>query len=401
MNLFGQVSLVRDAVVAVTTMDIIDFAKTTASIESDFLIHQIPLITMNLILQHKITLNSLFTFLEFSIFTKKRISTFMKVLKILKKELQVAYENMMRKQKIEIHLLNLERRIKAYEKEAARLLRLVDLEEENYHKLEKLNLRALFFKVLGTKEKELEKERQDYLMSFLKYQSSVKNLESLRFEKEVLTKQLSSLHNAEKIFNTKFAKKGNQLEANLSTKNKQKLKAVDLRLLNHEARIKELREAVKAGKKAETTLMRLIHDLSNITQWGNSNIVRRNDRIRGRGQHSSPTKRRFVNQSKKDAQKANILLEHFETEIQDIQKHFKIDYRNYIKSFEDFLDIFYDNLITDWIVKKNLKNSTFAIQTVHDKVSRIMAMLNKEIDKTKAFIKEENLIRKQIILESD
>ena len=319
----------------------------------------------------------------------------------LKKELQEAYENMMRKQKIEIHLINLERRIKAYEKEAARLLRLVDQEEENYHKLEKLNLRALFFKVLGTKEKELEKERQDYLMSFLKYQSSVKNLESLRFEKEVLTKQLSGLHNAEKIFNKKFAKGGNRLEAHLSAKGKQKLKAVDLRLLNHEARIKELREAVKAGKKAETTLMRLIHDLSNINQWGNSNIAKRNDRISGRGRSASPTKKRFVTQSKKDAQKANILLEHFETEIQDIQKHFKIDYRNYIKSFEDFLDIFYDNLITDWIVKKNLKNSTFAIQTVHDKVSRIMAMLNKEIEKSKAFIKEENLIRKQIILESE
>ena len=319
----------------------------------------------------------------------------------LKKELQVAYENMMRKQKIEIHLINLERRIKAYEKESQRLLRFVEKEEEDYHKLEKLNLRALFYKVLGEKEKELEKERQDYLMAFLKYQSSVKNLESLLFEKEVLTKQLSSLHNAEKEFNKKFAKGGSRLEASLSASGRKKINAVDLRMLNHEARIRELREAVKAGNKSETMLLRLVHDLTNITQWGNSHIAKRNKKISGQGRNSSPTKRRFVTQSKKDAQKANILLEHFETEIQDIQKHFKIDYRNYIKSFEDFLDIFYDNLITDWIVKKNLKNTTFAIQTVHDKVVRIIAMLEKEIEKTKTFIKEENLLRQQIILEEE
>jgi len=319
----------------------------------------------------------------------------------IKKQLKTAFQNMMRKQKIEIHLINLERRIKAYEKEADRLFRIVEKEEEDYHKLERMNLHALFFKFLGTKEKELEKERQDYLMAVLKYQSSVKNLETLQFEKEVLTRQLSSLHNAEDDFNILYAKNGHLLEAKItaSSKVKTKLKSLDLRVLNHEARIVELREAVKAGGRAETILMRLVGDLSSITQWGNSSISNRNKKIYGQGNTSSVAKKRFVNQSRKDANKANILLEHFETEIQDIQKHFKIDYRNYIKSFEDFMDIFYDNLITDWIVKKNVKNTSFAIQTIHDKVVRILAMLNKEIEKTKLFIKEEKLLRKQILLE--
>ena len=322
-------------------------------------------------------------------------------MKNIKKELQIAYQNMMRKQKIEIHLVNLERRIKAYEKESLRLLRIVEKEEEDYHKLERLNLQSLFSRVLGNQEKALEKERQDYLMAVLKYQSAVKNLDTLQFEKEVLTKQLSGLYNAEKEFETKFSKNETRLEAHLSAKTKTKLKAVDLRLLNHEARIRELREAVKAGKKAETTLLRLINDLSNITRWGNSFVDKKNAKIGGKGSNSSAGKRKFVSQSKKDAYKANVLLENFETEIQDIQKHFKIDYRNYIKSFEDFLELFYDNLITDWIVKKNLKNTSFAIQTVHDKVARILAMLDKEIEKSKVYIKEENLIRKQIILEDE
>ena len=322
-------------------------------------------------------------------------------MKNIKKDLKTAYQNMMRKQKIEIHLIHLKRRIKAYKKETERLLRAVEKEEEEYHKLERMNLQSLFQKIIGTKENELEKERQDYLMAVLKYQSYAKNLKSLIFEQEVLTKQLSSLHNAAQVFEQKFRINESRLETHLSPKAKQKVNAVDMRLLNHEARIKELREAVKAGEKAETTLLRLINDLSNITQWGNSFIAKKNAKISGSGKNISTKKRKFITQSKKDANKANILLENFETEIQDIQKHFKINYLNYIKSFEDFLVLFYDNLITDWIVKKNLKNTSFAIQTVHDKVARILAMLENEIEKSKGYIKEENLLRQQIILEDE
>jgi len=81
-----------------------------------------------------------------------------------------------------------------------------------------------------------------------------------------------------------------------------------------------------------------------------------------------------------------------------VYQQFKLDYRNYIKSFSNFLEIFYDNLITDWVVKKNIDNTMHAMENIHDKVTRIHVMLENEVVKTKEYITEEKAFRKEILI---
>lgn len=316
-----------------------------------------------------------------------------------KSELKLAYENMMRKKKIEIHLVNLEKRIKLQRMEVQRLSRITAEEEEDVHKLDKLGMQSLFQTILGNKQEALEKERQEYLMAVLQFQGAEKNLAALKYEKEILEKQLSGMFQAEVTFDNLFKKYEKVIFSQLNEKTKNKIKAIDLRILNHEERIVEIREAIKAGKKAEKVLTKIIEDLSEIKTWGNSILAKKKIKIYGGG-NSADAKKKFLYHAKNDAQKANILLEHFEIEILDIYKQFKLDYRQYIKSFTNFLEIFYDNLITDWIVKQDIKNTSYAIETIHDKVLRILAMLENEIVKTKEYIKEEKQIIKMLVANS-
>ncbi len=313
-----------------------------------------------------------------------------------KTALKIAYENMMRKKKIEIHLVNLGKRIQQQANEVKRLSRIMAEEEENIHRLDKLSMHSLFQTILGNKKEALEKERQEYLMAILQFQGAEKNLNALKYEKEILEKQLSGLFQAEITFDTLFSKFEKTIFHGLDETTKAKIKAIELRILNHEERIVEIREAIRAGKKAEKVLTKIIEDLAEIKTWGNTILAKKKIEIYGGG---SPTeaKKKFLYHAKNDAQKANILLEHFEIEILDIYKQFKLDYRQYLKSFHNFLEIFYDNLITDWIVKEDIKNTSYAIETIHDKVLRILAMLDNEIIKTKDYILEEKQIMKMII----
>ena len=96
-----------------------------------------------------------------------------------KTELKIAYENMMRNKKIEIHLVNLEKRIKLQENEVLHLSRIMAEEEEDIHKLDKVGMHSLFQTILGNKKEALEKERQEYLMAVLKFQGAEKNLAAL------------------------------------------------------------------------------------------------------------------------------------------------------------------------------------------------------------------------------
>ena len=316
-----------------------------------------------------------------------------------KTELKIAYENMMRKKKIEIHLMNLEKRIKLQENEVYHLSRIMAEEEEDIHQLDKLGMQSLFQTILGNKKEALEKERQEYLMAILKFKGAEKNLKALKYEKRILEKQLSALFQANITFEKLFDKLENTLFNQLHEKTKAKIKAADLRILNHEERIVEIREAIRAGKKAEKMLNKIIKDLAEIKTWGNPILAKKKIKIYGVGTPAD-AKKKFLYHAKLDAQKANILLEHFEIEILDIYKQFKLDYRQYIKSFTNFLEIFFDNLITDWIVKEDIKNTTYAIESIHDKVLRIIAMLDNEITKTKGYILEEKEIKKMIITKS-
>ena len=258
-----------------------------------------------------------------------------------KTELKLAYENMMRKKKIEIHLVNLEKRIKQQENEVQRLSRIREKEEDDVHNLDKLGMQSLFQMILGNKTEALEKERQEYLMAVLQFQGAEKNLAALQYEKEVLEKQLSGLFQAEMAFDNLFSQLEKTLSTRLDDKTKAKITAVDLRILNHEERIVEIREAIRAGKKAEKVLTKIIEDLAEVKTWGNSILAKNKIKIYGGGSPAD-AKKKFLYHAKHDAQKANMFLENFEIEILDIYKQFKLDYRTYVKSFTNFLEIFYD-----------------------------------------------------------
>lgn len=314
-----------------------------------------------------------------------------------KSELKLAYENMMRKKKIEIHLANLKKRTRLQKMEVNRLARIMSEEEGDVHKLEEVGIQSLFQIILGNKQEALEKERQEYLMAVLKFKGAEKKLVTLKYEKEVLEKQLIGLFQSEIKFNNLFKKYEKSISTLLDKKTK--IKAIDLIVLNYEEQIVEIREAIRVGKKAAFFLKKIIDDLSEVKTWGNTILAEKKQKIYGKG-NAEAAKKKFLYHAKSDAQKANILLEHFEIEILDIYKQFKLDYRQYIMSFTNFLDFFYDNLITDWIVKTNIKNTIHAIETIHDKVVRILAMLNNEILKTKDYIIEEKQIIKMIITSS-
>lgn len=82
---------------------------------------------------------------------------------------------------IEIKSLNYKVGVKA---------RQVDRELADVQKLEKMGLYRLFAKILKDKESQIEKERQEYLMVVLEYQSLSKELNLLIYEQNILKEKL-------------------------------------------------------------------------------------------------------------------------------------------------------------------------------------------------------------------
>ena len=303
----------------------------------------------------------------------------------IERQLRKLYEDIIAKEKIEIHLKNIDRLI-LQEEEALKVAELQTQKEgADITRLEGMSLYGIFKTILGTKEQELEKERQEYLQAYLKKNTIIDSLKSLKKEKEILLQSYSGKFNAKKQFDTLLAKKKKEIEIE-KPELAEMIIHFEGNIANHKSRIKELHQAVRAGKKTNKVLESILMSLDQIGKWGNSYgriPIGLRTKLKGNVQ-------RKINQANKN-------LQNFEKELFDLSDHYDHNYSRQINEIKDFVDQFLDSLITDWIVKKEIVHSANIVSNLIDKVTRIVGMLENEVDRTKAYITDEKTVQRKLI----
>jgi hypothetical protein len=144
---------------------------------------------------------------------------------------------------------------------------------------------------------------------------------------------------------------------------------IDYRMTVRRIELKEINEALKAGERARLKLIEIKNLLDKVEGWG----------AWGGTQYMSKySKTPFVDRARKTAVETRMELRKFEQELKDVYTnlHIKDDFT--IQAFDHFLGIFYDNLITDWIVRNNLRHTQNSISGTYAKVDRLMASLKHE-----------------------
>ncbi len=295
----------------------------------------------------------------------------------LKKELRKLYEDIISKEKIELHLKNIDRQLINKEAEQKRAKMQVQIEERDLKRLEQKGLYGVFQSILGNKEERIEKERQEYLQAYLKQQSIVNSLVELKKEKELLLKNYSSKFNTEEAFDKLVQQKVKEI-----TKDDPELGEgivhFEERIIRHRSKIKEIQQTIREGRKTIRMLSRILINLGKIEHWG-----------KGRSKRNATNRNRAKDRIKKDINIADNHLNKFEKELLDISDHYSMNYTQQLEATRGFLDALYDSLITDWVVKEKIENSSNVVRNFSDKILRIMSMLENEIDKTRNYIKEE------------
>lgn len=272
-----------------------------------------------------------------------------------------------------LHIISLTAELKELAKEEQRRYAELLKELDDVKRLEKLNLKSLFNRFLGDIKTRLDKERQEYLQAVLRHKSIEDKIQILEYEKELLQKSLFD--------HTTFEKKLAQLiikkEAKLKKKSTvffSKVKPFELHITQCKVKKDKYLRVLRLGERATKEVNGVISDLRHVSDWGKS--VRA---MQGKGKYSSMEKKFFIDKARSKVVRAQVYLSDFEKEaytlFHDYSDHLHLD------SFEEFLDDFLDNLITDWVVQQKIKHSKFAAETVKDKLSRILDSLQYELEK--------------------
>lgn len=290
-----------------------------------------------------------------------------------------------------------ESRLKEIDPEIARLrneLRPLELnmqkEFEDIEALEKLGMKTLFYKVLGSQQEQLEKERQDYLQASLKYDQVRKSLELLEFERNILIKKVGGLPAIEQRLNELSTQQEKEI-INMSGNASLEIKKIYSQIEAQQRMKIDISEAIKAGTKSLECIDAVVAGLQQAHNWGQWDMS-------GRNPMSNHLKYTAIDKAKDWAYEANRQLKVFEKDLMDVYHNIPDDFRLQLDSFNRFIDVFFDNLITDWIIQQKIYNALNNTLTIRDKVIRMIKTLELEGPKVDQSISELETQKKEYVL---
>lgn len=223
----------------------------------------------------------------------------------------------------------------------------LEKEKIDVEKLERISLTYLFYSLLGNREQQVEKERQELLSVQLIYQRTKDQVEYLEQEKEVLSSRIDKLAGTKSDYELALSEKEKFLQQSNQTVSRE-LFELSEELANLNSELKEITEAMAAGENVLPDLDQAIESLGSAENWGLWDML-------GGGFISGMIKHSHVDDARESVNNAQKKISRFKRELADVQKESEIQID--IGELATFADFFFDGLITDWVVQSKIEDS--------------------------------------------
>lgn len=270
-------------------------------------------------------------------------------------------------------------------KEGAYLLR-SEKELEDVKRLEKLGLKSLFNKVIGNLNEQIEKERQEYLLAVMKHKSIQEEIELLEYEKELLIKRYKKPGQLNEDLNKLVKKKEFMLKSH-DTKFSKELFKKESELGRYKLLEQKANRVKQKAEEAQKILNQILRELNDVMDWPPS----------GKATLSSYAKKKYIDKARTKSVQAKVRLEEFIEISIKLYKEEPIKYD--LSSFESFLDRFYNNLITDYVVKSQLERTISDVESTLNDLSRALNVIDEDIEKQNQLIVQGQNALKEFILQ--
>jgi DNA repair exonuclease SbcCD ATPase subunit len=249
--------------------------------------------------------------------------------------------------------------------------RLYDLEYEmnkekaDVEELKTLNVSTLIYKLLGSKDKKLKKEQEEYIRAKLKYDEANNLLEALKKEEDSISSKLLELRDIEEQYEELSLIKEKMILEGTTTL-KEKFLELEISINNVKDDIREYSEAISAGMTLLYELKKLTDSLNSASNWGIVDML-------GGGLLSTAVKHGHLDDAKEITYRLNKLSANFKRELIDIKLDASIEVN--LSSFESFGDYFFDGVFVDWMVQGKIDTSLENVVNLHRHLEVILSDL--------------------------
>lgn len=296
--------------------------------------------------------------------------------------------------KIKSHTAQLQERLAAETRTLQSLEQTLTKEQKDVETLEKEGLTTMFHKFLGDREEKLEKEREEYLKASLRFNELYKSVELIRFELDLLSKKEQNQEDLERRIILLMQQREEEL-MRLNQEASQELKSIHQQSDRIHAYEVEIGEASEAGLAALHFVRGAEQSLIEAQRWGQRDIWG------GHHHGSGHLKHQAIDQARNMVYQSKHALIRFGNELRDVYQDQQIQFNVDIEEFGRFTDVFFDNLITDWMVQQKINKSLANVSHTRQQVESIIKQLDQEKDVIKEKLETLGEKRKKVILESN
>ncbi len=308
----------------------------------------------------------------------------------IQRRIQETIEEIVRMDRVEEQLKVTRRELKEAQSEYKYLERNLRRGLKDIERLEGLSTKAIFHKILGNKEKQLEKERQEYLELSLKEEDVNNSIQLLEYEVNLLEAKIGSKNDLlKKLEKLKLEREEEIIKTNPGLR--KKLLTISTHLENTFKYKVELNEALEAGEVCLNLMRQIIKHLSKVRNWGSWS-----GGTSKRGHYGRSMHRQAIDRARNLTYQIKHHLNIFANELNDLGK--KIPFVVDTSTFSDFSDFFFNNIITDWILQQQLSGALGSANELTRNLNMYINELKKERDSVDGRIQKYHDQRDQILV---
>lgn len=247
-------------------------------------------------------------------------------------------------------------------------------EGADVEKLEGLSLTGLFHTILCDKQKQLEKERQEYLAAKLKQGECTYSISALKRDVEGLKVRIAGLGDVDSQYKAVVERKERLIS---QSDNQAAAKLVELSEATADtlSDIRELKEAIKAGDAVLAGLDGVVDSLRSARNWGTFDML-------GGGLIATAVKHSRIDRARESVHRVQQSMRVFQRELADVGSRTDIEID--IGSFATFADYFFDGLIVDWVVQSRIGRSLDDAVRAADRIRGVVRELQSNLKQIQA-----------------
>ncbi|BBF41873.1 hypothetical protein lbkm_0553 [Lachnospiraceae bacterium KM106-2] len=295
----------------------------------------------------------------------------------LSKELLIQQEGMKQYESYQNKITSVENEIEKLNQEVIALTKALKKEDKDVADLEKGGLHTFYLKIRGTYEKSMNREVLEAAQAKVKLQNKQFELEDAKRQLSLLQEECEKYKDCKEKYQHLYERKLAQL---LLEENDAKVEILKLMtsIENSKHCVKELKEAIQAGKTVYYKLQEVEESLDGASSCGTWDIL-------GGGLMADMMKHSHLDEAQSSLNEVQSLMRRFRTELADVDMN--LDIHIDTNGFSKFADFFFDGIFADMNMQSRIHEAQDDVTTSLRKVKEVVGHLKVLLEQ------EENTIR--------